>query len=348
MNDSTKSQPHPGERIETGPLLLVEGLETSFTNEFGTVRAVRHVSFSVARGETLALVGESGSGKSVTSLSIMRLLPEPTGRIVSGSVRLRCKDGAVRDLVALDEGDLRHIRGRDAAMIFQEPMTSLNPVHKIGDQIAEAILLHEATSRRDALRRARDLMVKVEIPDAAQRMQSYPHQISGGMRQRVMIAMALACDPALLIADEPTTALDVTVQAQVLALMGRLQQELGMGILFITHNLGVVAEIATRVAVMYAGYIVEEGTAMDIFHAPSHPYTIGLLNSLPQAKPKGVRARLQSIPGNVPGPRDLPPGCPFATRCSYRIEACDERVPEFVETGAGHFSRCIRWREIRP
>jgi oligopeptide/dipeptide ABC transporter ATP-binding protein len=336
------------------PQLSVEGLRTDFSTDRGIVRAVADVSFRIYRGETLALVGESGSGKSVTSLSIMRLLAEPAGRISSGAIKLRRKDGSVRDLVAASEEELCRIRGNDVAMIFQEPMTSLNPVQRVGDQIAEVIYLHEQVSRREALDRTRQLLRMVEISDPDRRIGNYPHQMSGGMRQRVMIAMALACRPALLIADEPTTALDVTIQAQVLEIMRRLQRELGMAILFITHNLGVVAEIASRVAVMYGGYVVEEGLVTDIFRAPRHPYTIGLIKSLPQTAlleretlPRtDERRRLHAIPGSVPSPANLPPGCPFATRCAMRVDACEERVPPLAEVGKRHVSRCIRWTEL--
>jgi oligopeptide/dipeptide ABC transporter ATP-binding protein len=337
--------------VPAAEALAVEGLATSFATDRGEVRAVRDVSFRVRRGETLALVGESGSGKSVTSLSIMRLLPEPTGRIVAGTVRLRAKDGTERTLSAMDEDELCRVRGRDVSMIFQEPMTSLNPVQRVGDQIVEAILLHEDVSRRDAIARVVELLTRVDIPDPARRMASYPHQMSGGMRQRVMIAMALACNPALLIADEPTTALDVTVQAQVLALMRRLQGDLGMSILFITHNLGVVAEMANRVAVMYGGLIVEEGTVIDIFRKPRHPYTRGLLKSLPRIGAslddvEGVRHRLDALPGSVPDPGNLPPGCPFAPRCAHRVAACEAGIPRLETSEDGHLVRCIRWREL--
>jgi peptide/nickel transport system ATP-binding protein len=332
--------------------LSVEGLATSFSTERGTIRAVRDVSFAVGRGETLALVGESGSGKSVTSLSIMGLLPEPAGRIVAGTVRIRGKDGAERVLTAMPEAELCRVRGHDLAMIFQEPMTSLNPVQRVGDQIIEAILLHEAATQREASERVVELLARVDIPDPMQRMASYPHQMSGGMRQRVMIAMALACNPALLIADEPTTALDVTVQAQVLALMRRLQTDLGMSILFITHNLGVVAEIASRVAVMYGGLIVEEGRVNDVFRAPRHPYTRGLLHSLPRIGSSVAdieerpRRRLQAMPGNAPDPGNLPPGCPFAPRCAHRMAACEAAIPALEAIGGGHLVRCVRWREL--
>jgi oligopeptide/dipeptide ABC transporter ATP-binding protein len=329
-------------------LLEIRGLRTSFAVEGGEIHPVDGVSFSVRRGETLAVVGESGSGKSVTSLSIMGLLPSPPGRITAGSVLLRGKNGKVVDLTKLDEPAMRRIRGNDAAMIFQEPMTSLNPVQQVGNQIIEAITLHNRLGRRAAAERAQELLRRVDISDPGQRMLDYPHQMSGGMRQRVVIAMALACDPALLIADEPTTALDVTVQAQVLALMRRLQDELGMGILFITHNLGVVAEVAQNVVVMYAGRVLEQGGVVDIFHRPRHPYTRGLLASLPRldARQAGRRIRLAAIPGSVPSPYRLPPGCPFAPRCTYHVADCDVAVPELETCGENHRTRCLRWRDL--
>jgi oligopeptide/dipeptide ABC transporter ATP-binding protein len=330
--------------------LVVTALRTEFATEAGPIRAVRDVSFTVRRQKTLALVGESGSGKSVTSLSIMRLLAEPQGRITSGSILLRCKDGTSRDLARLDEVALGRIRGNEVAMIFQEPMTSLNPVQQVGAQITEAILLHERVSRRVAIERARELLARVDVPDPDQRMMNYPHQMSGGMRQRIMIAMALACNPALLIADEPTTALDVTVQAQVLALMRGLQRDFGMAILFITHNLGVVAAMASEVAVMYGGMIVERGDVASIFRRPRHPYTIGLLNSLPKPNVDAAldrrQRRLQAIPGNVPAPGNMPKGCAFAPRCAHRIERCEEAVPDFAQAEAEHLTRCIRWDEV--
>jgi oligopeptide/dipeptide ABC transporter ATP-binding protein len=324
-------------------LLEVEGLKTWFTGDSGTVKAVDDVSLRVARGETLALVGESGSGKSVTSLSIMRLVPEP-GRHVAGRIRF-----AGRDLETLGEPALRRIRGREMAMIFQEPMTSLNPVWTIGDQLREAIRLHEPDA--DARGRALAMLEKVGIADPEARLGDYPHQLSGGMRQRVMIAMALACGPQLLIADEPTTALDVTIQAQILDLMRQLQRSAGgMAMLFITHNLGVVAEIADRVAVMYGGRIVEEGTVDAIFERPRHPYTIGLLGSIPRvdraAREAGRKRRLPAIPGNVPAPSALPPGCAFAPRCGFAEPACAAAMPELEAVADGHRSRCRRWREI--
>jgi oligopeptide/dipeptide ABC transporter ATP-binding protein len=326
-------------------LLDVRDLRVEFAVDGGVIHPVDGVSLTLRRGETLAVVGESGSGKTVTSLAIMGLLPSPPGRIAGGQILLRRKNGRTDDLTTLGEAAMCAVRGNDAAMIFQEPMTSLNPVKRVGVQIAETIGLHEKVRAAAAMRRALELMAYVEIPDAARRMRDYPHRLSGGMRQRVMIAMALACNPALLIADEPTTALDVTVQAQVLALMRRLQREMGMGILFITHNLGVVAGVADRVAVMYAGRIVEHGDTVSIFHRPRHPYTTSLLASLPRIGEAG-RRRLTAIPGNVPAPADLPEGCAFATRCAHTEPACEARMPDLVPCGEGHFARCRRWREL--
>jgi oligopeptide/dipeptide ABC transporter ATP-binding protein len=329
--------------MDPGGLLRVSGLVTAFFGEDGEVRAVNGVDLDVRRGEVVAVVGESGSGKSVTSLSVMRLIRAPAGRIVGGRILFRTREGAVVDLATLDERAMRALRGDQVAMIFQEPMSSLNPVHPVGRQIAEAIRLHRGIGRAEARRQAIDLLDLVEIPDAARRVDAFPHQLSGGMRQRVMIAMALACRPALLIADEPTTALDVTIQAQILALLKRLQAELGMGILFITHNLGVVAEIADRVVVMYGGRIVESGTIEDLFERPRHPYTRGLHASVPQ---RGRHGRLAAIPGRVVDPRRPPPGCAFAPRCAHRIPECEAAVPP-LETVAGEQAvRCIRWREL--
>ena len=289
------------------PLLEVVHLATHFMTDDGPVKAVDDVSFTVHAREALAIVGESGSGKSVTSLSIMRLVPNPPGRIVGGTMRFRTRDGTVVDLAQLPEKSLRRLRGRDIAMIFQEPMTSLNPVLRIGDQIAEAASLHLPLDAAVARQRALEMLDMVEIPAARQRFNEYPHQLSGGMRQRVMIAIALACDPVLLIADEPTTALDVTIQAQILALLDKLRRDLGMAVLFITHNLGVVAEIADHVVVMYAGRVVEEGGVHAIFATPRHPYTRDLLACLPRrALERGVSAkkgrRLKAIPGQVASP----------------------------------------------
>ena len=352
---------------EAGPLLQVKNLSTHFATDDGLVRAVEDVSFALDAGETLAVVGESGSGKSVTSLSIMGLIADPPGRIVGGEILLRTRAGPVVDLTRIPPRALRRLRGRDIAMIFQEPMTSLNPVFTIGEQIAEAALLHLGIGGAAAKARALQMLELVEIPAARQRLGEYPHQLSGGMRQRAMIAIALACDPLLLIADEPTTALDVTIQAQILALLARLQRELGMAVLFITHNLGVVAEIADRVVVMYGGRVVEEGTVRELFRAPRHPYTRGLLACLPRraldasaaagsAAPNalpgpshaaaGRRRRLHAIPGQVASPHDPPPGCAFAPRCALALAECDAAMPVLAELPAGRRSRCLRWSAL--
>ncbi|BDG61252.1 ABC transporter ATP-binding protein [Caldinitratiruptor microaerophilus] len=309
-------------------LVEVRGLRTSFYTEEGVVPAVDGVDLYVRRGETLAVVGESGCGKSVTSLSIMRLIPSPPGRIEAGEILF---EG--RDLLKLSEAEMRRIRGNEISMIFQEPMTSLNPVFTVGDQIAEAIMLHQGLSRRDAMARAVEMLRHVGIPAPEKRVRDYPHQMSGGMRQRVMIAMALSCNPKLLIADEPTTALDVTIQAQILDLMRRLKAELGMAILLITHDLGVVAEMAERVVVMYAGKVVEEGDVYSIFRNPLHPYTEGLLRSIPRLDE--TRERLHVIEGVVPNPMHMPKGCRFHPRCPYATDTCREVEPplERVEEG---------------
>ena len=323
-------------------LLDVKNLKTYFDTDEGTVKAVDGVSFHIDKGETLAVVGESGSGKSVTSLSIMRLIPMPPGRIADGQILFNGQD-----IVTASERDMRKIRGNDISMIFQEPMTSLNPVYTVGDQIAEAIELHQGKSRRQAMTMATEMLELVGIPEPAKRVKNYPHQMSGGMRQRVMIAMALSCGPQLLIADEPTTALDVTIQAQILDLMRKLQNEIGMSILFITHDLGVVAEIADRVVVMYSGRAVEEGGVNSIYAEPLMPYTMGLLNSIPRVdKAAEHQERLEAIPGNVPNPLYLPEGCSFHPRCRFMKDKCKEAVPPLVDIGGGHTVRCIRWDEI--
>lgn len=324
-------------------LLDVRGLKTYFDTDEGTVKAVDGVSFHINKGETLAVVGESGSGKSVTSLSIMRLIPSPPGRIAGGEMLFNGQD-----LVKKTEREMRQIRGNDISMIFQEPMTSLNPVYTVGDQIAEAIVLHQGKSQKQAMKMSAEMLELVGIPEPEKRVKNYPHQMSGGMRQRVMIAMALSCGPQLLIADEPTTALDVTIQAQILDLMKKLQDEIGMSILFITHDLGVVAEIADRVVVMYAGRAVEEGDVVPIFTKPKMPYTMGLLNSVPRVDKAAVhQERLEAIPGNVPNPLYLPEGCAFHPRCKYAVEQCKAAIPELVDSGNGHMVRCIRWDEIQ-
>ena len=316
------------------PLLEVQDLVTTFSTSSGTLTAVNRISFSIESGKTLGLVGESGCGKSVTSLSILRLIDSPPGNIESGRIYL---NGV--DLLTLTEGEIRQVRGNEVSMIFQEPMTSLNPVFPIGDQIGEVFRLHQRCSKKEARQQSIEMLDLVKIPSPHKRVDDYPHQLSGGMRQRVMIAMALACEPRLLIADEPTTALDVTVQAQILDLMGDLQDRLGMAILFITHDLGVVAEACDDVIVMYAGSIVERGTVRDIFENSQHPYTAGLLNSIPRL---GSRSqRLPTIPGHVPSLRDLPSGCAFRNRCDRSMNQCAELVPPEIRVDAAHSAACF-------
>ena len=312
------------------PVLEVRDLVTEFRTERGTVRAVDGVSFEIPARGTLGVVGESGCGKSVTALSIMRLVTTPPGRIASGAIRY-----AGKDLLALPEREMRAIRGNRIAMIFQEPMTSLNPVFTVGDQVGEAVQLHQHKSRREARVAAIAMLKLVGIPSPEERVDAYPHQLSGGMRQRVMIAMALACKPDLLIADEPTTALDVTIQAQILDLLRQLQRDLGMSILLITHDLGVVAETCDEVVVMYAGRVVERAPTDALFAAPRHPYTAGLLRSVPT----GTHERLQEIPGMVPALDALPPGCKFADRCPRVAPRCRDEEPALVPLGATHV-RC--------
>jgi peptide/nickel transport system ATP-binding protein len=324
--------------IET--LLGVQDLQTFFFTRDGIVKAVDGVSFSLKHGEMLAIVGESGCGKSVTALSLLRLLPDPPGRIVGGSVRL-----AGVDLLALDEQAMQRVRGKDISMIFQEPMTSLNPVMTIGRQIAEVLLLHEDLSRSAAQAKAVDMLRLVRIPEPQQRAREYPHQLSGGMRQRAMIAMALACNPKVLIADEPTTALDVTIQAQILEIIVELQRALGTAVILITHDLGVVAETAQRVIVMYAGRKVEEATVEELFARPLHPYTRGLLASIPRlglirGEVDGAAARLYEIPGMVPALTNLPEGCVFAPRCALADERCRAHYPAYEEKQPGHWAAC--------
>src|SRR4051794_34914501 len=329
--------------VQAGETVLdVKGLETVFFTNSGLFRAVDGVSFHVKRGETLAIVGESGCGKSVTALSVMRLIPEPPGRIVGGSIML---EGT--DLLALDAMRMREIRGNRISMIFQEPMTSLNPVMRIGDQITEAVRLHRAMSRKEAWNQAVEMLRLVRIPVPERRALEYPHQLSGGMRQRAMIAMALAGRPALLIADEPTTALDVTIQAQILALILELQKELGMGLVLITHDLGVVAQTAQRVIVMYAGKKVEEADVETLFAHPRHPYTRGLMASIPAVPSIGVKAgaRLVEIPGMVPSLTNLPAGCAFAPRCELAIARCYKEYPPLQAWGTDHLAACWRAAE---
>jgi peptide/nickel transport system permease protein len=346
---ATRAAAAPRGQPAGGVLLSVRDLSTHFATPDGILRAVDGVSFDLRRGETLAVVGESGSGKSITGLSLLGLVPRPAGRIVAGEILLSGRDGRVRDLAKLDEAGLQGIRGNEIAMVFQEPMTSLNPVYRIGDQIAEAVVRHRAVPAAEARAMALAALETVGIPDAARRIDDYPHQLSGGMRQRAMIAMALACEPSLLVADEPTTALDVTIQAQILDLMRGLKrgERGGMGILFVTHNFGVVAEMADRVLVMYAGRVVEEGDVRTIFRDPRHPYTRGLLGSIPGAPgARGEDGLLRAIPGNVPSLRDLPPGCAFAPRCAWAEPACAASDPAIEVVAPGHRTRCRRWREL--
>lgn len=314
-------------------LIEVKNLKTHFFTEEGVVKAVDGVDFSIKSGETVGIVGESGCGKSVTSLSIMRLVESPPGRIVDGEILFEGKD-----LTKLSEKEMRKIRGNDISMIFQEPMTSLNPVYTVGDQIIEALVLHKNISKKEAKVQAVEMLRKVGIPLPEQRVDEYPHQLSGGMRQRVMIAMALSCDPKLLIADEPTTALDVTIQAQILDLMNGLKDEFGMAIMMITHDLGVIAEVSDRIAVMYAGKIVEYADAEELFANPSNPYTWGLLKSIPLLH-KDIE-KLFAIPGNVPSPLDFPEGCKFNSRCFMAQDKCYKEEPPLREVKGSHVSRC--------
>jgi peptide/nickel transport system ATP-binding protein/oligopeptide transport system ATP-binding protein len=316
-------------------LIEIQGLKTHFFTDKGIVKAVDGVDLVIRPGQTLGLVGESGCGKSMTALSIMRLVPEPMGRIVAGTI---CFEG--RDLTRLTEAEMQKIRGNRIAMVFQEPMTSLNPVFKIGEQIAETVQLHQDLDKKEAWQRSIAMLREVGIPDPESRADEYPHQLSGGMRQRVMIAMALSCRPQLMIADEPTTALDVTIQAQILDLISRLKEKVGSAVLLITHNLGVVAEVAQFVGVMYAGHIVEYTDVIRLFQKPKHPYTVGLFNSIPKKTVPGKRVRLQAIPGSVPDLLGLPAGCKFQDRCTRLLPRCKEQPPALIETEAGHQVRC--------
>src|SRR6202008_4930780 len=331
---------------QTDVLLDVVDLRTYFFLRHGILKAVDGVSFQLKPHETLAIVGESGCGKSMTAVSLMRVIPEPPGKIVSGSVTL---DGT--DLVTLDEPAMRKVRGKDISMIFQEPMTSLNPVMTVGNQIAEALLLHEGLSRSEALRRAIEILKLVRMPEAEQRLKEYPHQLSGGMRQRAMIRWALACNPKVLLADEPTTALDVTIQAQILDIILDLQKKLGTAVILITHDLGVVAETAQRVIVMYAGKKVEEAPVGELFARPLHPYTHGLMASIPRldllrGEGNVRKRRLEEIPGIVPALTNLPPGCPFALRCPYAIKICRCEMLAYAEKDTVHWAACWRSKEI--
>ncbi len=323
-------------------LLEVKNLTTRFYTDEGIVHAVNGISYAMEAGETLGVVGESGCGKTVHALSIMRLIPSPPGKIDAGEVIF--DDG--RDLLKLSSSDMRLVRGAEIAMVFQDPMTSLNPVFTVGSQIVEALKIHFGMTDKEARERAGDLLTMVGIPAAKQRLDDYPHQFSGGMRQRAMIAMALSCDPKLLIADEPTTALDVTIQAQIVDLVRRLQTQLGMAVMWITHDLGVVAELARKINVMYAGYIIERGDVRSIYKRTRHPYTIGLLGSLPRLD-EVPGTKLVSIPGLPPDLIDLPQGCPFYARCTYRIDQCLEEIPPLEPTDdEGHIVACWRWEHV--
>jgi len=322
-------------------LLEIKDLKTRFYTDEGVVHAVNGVSYGLEEGEVLGVVGESGCGKSVHALSVLRLIPDPPGKIDSGEIWF---DG--RNLLKLSGNEMRHVRGKQIAMVFQDPMTSLNPVFTVGYQIMEALTYHQGMDQSQARQRAAELLDLVGIPEAKQRVDDYPHQFSGGMRQRAMIAMAISCTPKLLIADEPTTALDVTIQAQIVELVKRLQSELGMAVMWITHDLGVIAELAHRVNVMYAGYIIERGKVRDIFKHTRHPYTQGLLGSLPRLD-EAPGTKLVSIPGLPPDLIDLPKGCPFAARCIYVQERCKQEMPPLEAAGEmEHVVACWRWEEI--
>ncbi|MCU7370897.1 ABC transporter ATP-binding protein [Paucibacter sp. O1-1] len=319
------------------PLLDIRGLKTHFATDAGWLHAVDGVDLSVQRGETVCVVGESGCGKSVTAMSVLKLLPMPPGRIVAGQILWQG-----RDLVTLPESEMRRIRAKQIAIVFQEPMTSLNPVYTVGQQIAEVLRLQEGLNRRDAMDRAVEMLRLVNIPTPERRVRDYPHQFSGGMRQRVMIAMALSCNPQLLIADEPTTALDVTIQAQILELLAELKSRLGMSILLITHAMGVVAEVAQRVVVMYAGKVIEEATVEQLFANPRHPYTQGLIRSIPRIDLAAThKVRLEAIAGTVPKLINPPEGCRFAPRCKYASSACTQATPALREIAPGHKVACI-------
>jgi oligopeptide/dipeptide ABC transporter ATP-binding protein len=320
-------------------LLEVKNLRTYFFTDEGIVKAVDDVSFGLKKGESLGIVGESGSGKSVTALSIMRLIQDPPGKIIGGEIIFRGED-----LLKKKEEEMREVRGNKISMVFQDPMTSLNPVFTIGDQIMEAIILHQKLDKVSARKKAIEVLEIVRIPEASKRIDEYPHQFSGGMRQRVMIAMALSCNPEILIADEPTTALDVTIQAQIIELIKQLQKDLGMSLILITHDMGIVAESCQNVLVMYAGKVVEYADVRTIFKKPSHPYTIGLLESVPRLDVR--KERLKAIEGQPPDLVALPNYCYYAERCPYKTERCLEEIPDLIEVEPGHYSRCLYAKEI--
>lgn len=324
-----------------GTLLEVKDLRTEFHTQDGVVHAVNGVSFTVDEGETLGMVGESGCGKSQTVLSVMRLIPVPPGKIAGGQVLFQG-----RDLLQVDDEEIRSVRGNKIAMVFQDPMTSLNPVLTIGTQIGEALELHLGMTREQARHRSVELLKMVGIPEAESRLDDYPHQFSGGMRQRVMISMALSCSPQLLIADEPTTALDVTIQAQIVDIVKRLKRELGMAIIWITHDLGIIAGLADRINVMYAGYVIETAAAKDIFASPSHPYTLGLLASIPRLD-EIRKEKLSPIEGLPPDLIQMPTGCPFYDRCRFRVQKCIDENPPLISVGMRHWSACWNWEEAK-
>ena len=323
-------------------LLEVRNLVTRFYTEGGVVHAVNGISYTLNEGESMAIVGESGSGKSVGVLTLMRLIPMPPGRIEGGEVLYNG-----RDLLKLNNEEMRQVRGREIAMIFQDPMTSLNPVLTVDRQMTEMLRLHMGLNKDQARERAVEMLRLVGVPNAADRLNDYPHQFSGGQRQRIMIAMALTCNPSILIADEPTTALDVTIQAQIIDLVLRLKEKLGMAIIWITHDLGVVAGMVDKVIVMYSGYVVEQARVRDLYHETSHPYTLGLLQSLPKVDTKRERQRLIAIEGLPPDLTIKPTHCPFAPRCRFAIEKCWQEVPPLYEAGPDHYSACFRWEEVR-
>ena len=322
------------------PLLDVKNLKTQFFTQDGVVRAVDDVSFDIMPGETLGIVGESGCGKSITAMSIMRLIPSPPGKIVQGEILFKGED-----IITMSDEEIRNIRGNEIAMIFQDPMTSLNPVLSINRQLGETLELHMGMNKSQARRRAVELLEMVGIPEAEDRVNQYPHQFSGGMRQRVMIAMALSCNPSLLIADEPTTALDVTIQAQILDLMQTLQAEHNTAVMLITHDLGVVAGMSDRINVMYAGHVVETATAEELFENPRHPYTVGLLNSIPRLDSE-IKGKLDPIRGLPPDLIDLPDLCPFVPRCDYAREKCEQQNPPLLDVNGAHRSACWFWEEV--
>lgn len=340
--DTTLQRLDRSERSSNGNgLLRVEDLRTYFFQRGVTVRAVDGITYELERGEVLGLVGESGSGKTVSGLSILRLIDSPPGKIVGGRIWFEGQD-----LLSLSEAEMRAIRGNDIAMIFQEPLTSLNPVFTIGDQIVEALVLHQGMTKAQAREETIALLARVGIPNPAERFKAYPHQLSGGMRQRAMIAMALSCRPKLLIADEPTTALDVTIQAQILEVMNRLSREFGTAVIIITHNLGVVARYADRVNVMYAGRVIETASAVELYRNPKHPYTVGLLNSVPRLD-ETRKEKLIPIEGLPPDLAHLPPGCPFYPRCAWRVDKCREEYPPFNLVGEKHYAACWESERVR-